>query len=169
MDEALRRIGRWLQDARHWPLLVGLLLLVPCGWFVLKMGEAQRQKTAVEEIENMGGGVWYDYQFDPSGHEIQYAEPPGDPWLRRVLGDDFFTNVTELDLTRTQIADEGLAHLEWLPRLQSLSLGERVSDAGVQYLERLPQLRRLRLARTQVTDAGIQRLQKALPNCTIRR
>jgi hypothetical protein len=169
MDDGLRRIGRWLQDARHWPLLVGLLLLVPCGWFVVKMGEARRQKTAVEEIENMGGGVWYDYQFDASGHEIQYAEPPGDPWLRRVLGDDFFTNVIELDLTRTQIADEGLTHLEWLPRLQSLGLGERVTDAGLQHLERLPQLRTLKLARTQITDAGIQRLHKALPNCTIRR
>jgi Leucine-rich repeat (LRR) protein len=86
-----------------------------------------------------------------------------------VLGDDFFTNVTELDLSRTEIADEGLTHLEWLPRLRSLSLGERVTDAGVQYLERLPQLRTLKLARTQITDAGIQRLQKALPSCTIRR
>lgn len=79
MDDALRQIGRWLQDPRHWPLVVGLLPLVPCGWFVIKMGEAQRQKSAVEEIENMGGGVWYDYQFDASGHELQYAEPPGTP------------------------------------------------------------------------------------------
>jgi hypothetical protein len=164
----LRQIGRWLQDARHWPLLVGLLLLIPCGWFVVKMEAARKQKTAVEEIENMGGEVWYDYQFDASGREIEWAEPPGDPWLRKVLGDDFFTNVIKLDLTRTEIADAGLTHLEWLPGLQSLSLGECVTDAGVQHLERLPQLRTLNLVRTQVTDAGIQRVQKALPNCTIR-
>jgi hypothetical protein len=169
MDGILARTGRWLQDARHWPLLAGVLLLIPCGWFVVKMGEARKQKTAVEEIENLGGGVWYDYQFDAAGNEIQWAEPPGDPWLRRVLGDDFFINVTMLDLTQTDIPDAGLEHLEWLPKLQSLSLGACVTDAGLRYLERLPGLRTLNLGRSQVSDAGVKRLQRALPNCSIRR
>ncbi|MGD0899889.1 MAG: hypothetical protein ABR915_18810 [Thermoguttaceae bacterium] len=159
MADTARPRLRWYRDFLLWQSLFLVLLLILCGWFGVKMEQADKQKTAVEEIENMGGTVWRDYQFDVSGNEISGAEPPGDPWLRRLLGDDFFMNVVKLDLTRTEITDAGLEHLDWLPHLRSLSLGERITDAGLVHLQGLPQFHTLNLRATKVADAGLAHLQ----------
>jgi hypothetical protein len=195
---------------------LGALCLVFGGWFVANMVAAARQKAAVEYIENLGAVVWFDYQFDASGREIPEAEPPGPFWLRRILGDDFFTNVTKLhlrdlsddkldcldafgrlewlDLTDTQVTDAGLAHVSGLIQLRTLNLratrvgdagldnlrtlkklqtldldGTDVGDAGLLQIAGLPQLRTLNLRGTKVTGEGVQKLQAAWPNCTIRR
>jgi hypothetical protein len=42
-----------------------------------------------------------------------------------------------------------------------------VSDAGLKYLTGLTNLKKLYLFDTHVTAAGVQRLQVALPECTI--
>ena len=90
------------------------------------MERAERQRAVIEEFENLGGVVWYDYQFDSADiPNAEAAEPPGPPWLRRLLGNDFFTNVTKLDLMQTEIGDVALSDLETLTDLQSLSLGEQ--------------------------------------------
>ena len=161
MIDAICPKHRWFQVSLRWQLLFALLLSIPCIWFVAKMEHAARQKAAVEEIENLGGLVWFDYQFDVSGVEVPDAEPPGEPWLRRLLGGDFFTTVTKLDLTQTEIADAGLKHLEGLTDLQSLSLGDRVTDTGLEHLKGSAQLHMLSLRATKVTDAGLANL-KAL-------
>ena len=122
---------------------------------------------AVLYFENLGGVVGFDYQFDRSGNELPGAEPPGDPWLRRWLGDDFFTNVTTMDLAQTEIDDADLKQLERLTDLQSLSLGPRVTDLGLEPLTRLSKLHSLDLRATRVTDAGVEEIKKALPHCTI--
>jgi hypothetical protein len=158
---------RWLQTSRRWSPLLAVVIAVPCCWFAVTMDQAQKQQVAVEEIENVGGVVWFDYQFDRAGSEIPDAEMPGEWWARRLLGNDFFTNVTKLDLAQTEIGDEGLKYLSWLSRLQSVSLGERVTDAGLAHLKGLTELRWLDLRKTRVTDAAIRDLQKALPHCTI--
>jgi hypothetical protein len=170
MDTTPEPNRRWHQYALRWPLLCALLLALLCGWFAVKMEQARRQKALVEEIENVGGLVWRDYQFDADGSLLtKDPQPPGPAWLRRVLGDDFFMNVVKLDLTQTEIGDAGLEHLKGLPHLQSLYLGTEVTDAGLAHLKGLTELRYLNLSRTHVTDAGVQGLQKALPHCTIRR
>lgn len=138
-----------------WSVLPFTLFVILGSWFGMKMERAEKQKAAVEEIENLGGLVWFDYQFDVLGNELPGAEPPGPPWLRRLLGDDFFTNVTKLDLTQTEIPDAGLKPLEGLPDIQSLSLGDRVTDAGLEHLKVLTQLHTLNLRATKVTDAGL--------------
>ncbi|NQU21935.1 MAG: hypothetical protein HQ567_11685 [Candidatus Nealsonbacteria bacterium] len=42
-----------------------------------------------------------------------------------------------------------------------------MTDAGLEYLEGMTSLQSLDLRGTQVTDAGIKKLQQALPNCKI--
>jgi hypothetical protein len=44
----------------------------------------------------------------------------------------------------------------------------QVTDAGLEHLKELTNLRYLHVADTQVTEAGINELTKALPYCTIR-
>ena len=132
MADIRRRRRRWSRYMLQGTLLLALLLAIPCSWLAVKMERAERQRAVVEEFENLGGVVWYDYQFDRADiPNAEQAEPPGPPWLRRLLGDDFFTNVTKLDLMQTEIGDAALNDLEVLSELQSLSLGERVSDAGL--------------------------------------
>lgn len=109
-----------------------------------------------------------------------------DAGLEHVEG---LTQLQVLRLGFTQITDGGLRHLERLTQLRELTLGEtRVTDAGLHYLEGLNRLEVLDLSGTQITDAGlehlerlsglrslglgasvsnrgIERIKKALPNC----
>jgi hypothetical protein len=89
-------------------------------------------------------------------------------------------NLEWLDLGGTAVADAGLKHLKWLPSLERLGLsGTQVTDAGLKHLMGITNLKRLVLSevqitdfgaegwRTQVTNEGVTRLQKTLPNCEI--
>ena len=68
-------------------------------------------------------------------------QPPGPAWLRKLLGDDLFVNVTKVDLRGSQVSDAGLKHLKGLTQLQELNLNDtKVSDAGLQHLKGLTQL-----------------------------
>lgn len=67
------------------------------------------------------------------------------------------------------ITDAALAGLGELTNLESVNLGslKRVGDKTVVVLERLPGLRELNLARTGVSDAGIQHLNRGLESLNL--
>jgi internalin A len=51
---------------------------------------------------------------------------------------------------------------------RTLGISEtEVTDAGLERLEKLPDLSRLFIRDTRVTLRGVQKLQEALPNCEI--
>ena len=80
------------------------------------------------------------------------------------------TSLETLNLRSTKITDAGLVHLKPLSNLETLYLtGTKINDAGLAHLKGLPGLRRLVVNNTQVTYAGVTELQKALPNCKIRK
>ena len=74
-----------------------------------------------------------------------------------------------LDLSHTNVTDEGLKPFLEFTHLKEISLEHtRITDAGLENLWGLTQLEVLRLGNeTYVTEAGIQRLRVALPNCSI--
>ncbi len=76
---------------------LALVIAVPCSWLATEMKQARKQREAVEEIKKAGGEVGYDYDYDSSGKANHGATPP--VWLRNVLGDDLFGNVTVVGLT----------------------------------------------------------------------
>jgi hypothetical protein len=47
--------------------------------------------------------------------------------------------------------------------------GTHVTDAGLMHLAALRNLQGILLGGTQVTEAGVEKLQRALPKCTIHR
>jgi len=103
------------------------------------------------------------------GDWIRRATPPGLPWMRKLLGDDLFANVTPVQLTESQVADAELEHIGGLTQLRVLGLNRaNVSDAGLRHIEGLTHLGYLGLSGTEVTNAGVEKLQLALPNCDIR-
>jgi internalin A len=74
-----------------------------------------------------------------------------------------------LDLQSTKVTDAGMVHIKGLPSLRVLSLrGTRVSDAGLVHLKGLTSLEVL-IVGTQVTDAGVNGLKRALPSLRITR
>ncbi len=139
-------------------------------------------------IEKLGGSAWY-------GCEVSHkAEPPGAEWLRKLLGDDFFSsvrlvslfgdNITDRSLVNLerlagsnvvyvggdQITDAGMAHLKGLNRLQVLVISASgLTDSGLNHLRGLTRLEYLGLESSAVTDTGIEKLQEAIPKCNISR
>jgi hypothetical protein len=121
--------------------------------------------------------------FTP-GKEITGAFTQAD--LARVTGLDFsfskiddaglkevvikLPNMTYLSFWRVRtISDTGLKELVKLKKITSINLdGTQVTDAGLPELAKIKQLKEIDLENTKgVTEAGIDALQQALPNCKI--
>ena len=72
---------------------------------------------------------------------------------------DAFEKLEQLDLTQTDVNDEGLASIARLPRLKTLRLrSTRVTDSGLAALSRLAGLVELDLADLELSDEGVAHL-----------
>lgn len=68
-------------------------------------------------------------------------------------------NVNSLDLSRTRISDQDLAHVATMTNLTRLLLSRtEIGDGGLVHLKGLSQLEYLNLYQTKVTDAGLSHL-----------
>ena len=76
-------------------------------------------------------------------------------------------SLASLDGSNPEVTDDLLEYLTSLTGLKELSLPDQVTDAGLLHLAGMRSLEALYLNNTQVTDAGVAELQKALPNCKI--
>ncbi len=81
------------------------------------------------------------------------------------------TNLETLDLGWTDITDAGLVHLKGLTNLKTLDLHHtKITDVGLGHLKELTNLASLEITGIRadaVTKAGVDDLQKALPDCSI--
>jgi hypothetical protein len=80
--------------------------------------------------------------------------PPGPLWLRRVLGDDFFTTAEGACVE----SDTDFEYLKQSDQLNYLTCGPKVTEAGLRHLEALTHLEELYLGGTQIGDAGVEHL-----------
>jgi Leucine-rich repeat (LRR) protein len=118
----------------------------------VKLRQARKQREAVEAILRTGGRVRYDYQMTGT-------EPQAPEWLWELLGDDFFFDVSSVNL-QLLVDDDVIKHLTDLPNLREVYLSSsKVTDAGLEeYIEGRTNLELLSLWDTHVTDAGLQHL-----------
>ena len=189
--------GRRFQFSIRSLLVLTVVVALPCSSLAVEMKDAREQRKAVEAIEHLGGGVWYDWLWD---HTLRrHGSPTGPDWLRSLFGPDFFAEVSVvtfntndfkdfentnaslpllkgftrlqwLDLGNSRVTDNGLESIRELTQLEDLRLnGSGVTDAGLNHLTSLSQLRVLYLSSTHITDESVAKLQKALPNCKITR
>ena len=178
---------RWYQFHLYHLLVLMAAVAIGCSWFVCRAANAKRQREAVEAIQQLGGHVAYDYEYDANDCYIPNARPSAPAWFCSLVGRDFvadvvtvcfgfratdddlenlrgFTKVKMLRLEDTRITDEGINKLQRIaPRLHYLGLGSHTSDAGLVYLRGLKNLKSLYLRETQITDAGLAHL-SALPH-----
>lgn len=170
-DAARKRKLRWYQYSLRTLLIWVTLFAVVCSWAAVKMQQARGQKEAVAVLLKKGASIGYDYervQVPPSFPPIPGAKPPGPAWLRKLIGKDFFINVTMIELCFTDVTDADLKHLDGMTHLHYLNLQHtEITDAGLEHLKGLKELNRLFIDNTKITDSGAADLKKALPNLEI--
>jgi hypothetical protein len=169
-------------------ILVATIFVV---FVVITANRALSRKAAIEAINERGGlydgrvegPQWlrnligderYLYNaskvsFGPSNDQYDPSDPFTDSDLDEIVDHlNAFSGFYHLDLRRTAITDDGLAHLKRLRKLQVLTLdGTAISDAGLVHLEKQRALRQLAISQTQVTVEAASRLQHRIPSCEI--
>ena len=93
-------------------LVLVVVVALPFSWLAVEMKAAKTQQGVADEIRKEGGVVWYDYQVDAHYNWSKTATLPEPPSLRKLLGDDFFTQADMVDLKGTGITDAGLEPLK---------------------------------------------------------
>ena len=145
---------RWLQFSLRTLFVV---VTVFCVWVGITAKRARDQKYAVETIQEMGGWVFYEHQIDDRTNMTitrngrlydrgGIPARPGPAWLRRIIGDEYFTTVNLVGMR-----------------------GPQFNDASLEVVKPLTDLKRLALYDTKITNEGLKKLQEALPNCKITR
>lgn len=160
-----KRKRRRFQFSLRTLMLFVLIAAIPCAWVGRRLEEKRREREAVAAIRAHGGYVWYDDQAAidslgiPAVSAPSQAAPSGPAWLRAWLGDDFFTEVTVVDLFHADFEDEDALDLIPLAHVQSLNLAlTRIGDSGAKVISRMTDLRSLFLYGAQVNDATLARI-----------
>lgn len=158
-----RRFHRWRQFSLRTLLLVSFLVALACSWFAARMKVAERQRAAVHAIQEGGGHVAYDYEYDGMGYATKGAKPPGPVWLRDWLGIDFFADVVIVNCSTKRGREVVAQHLGDFPKLRSLDLYsmESVRDSDLAEIGKLRKLERLLLDSPHVSDVLMARISHA--------
>jgi hypothetical protein len=134
------------------------LMTVAAIWLGYITHRAREQKAAVARIKELGGRVVYDFQYqveNSAANPLPQA-PRGWPWLRRLVGDEYFQDVRMIFLENTSVGDADLSVICPLRGTRSISLRKgNISDEGLKSLEHLTRLNFLDLSETKVTSAGL--------------
>ncbi|MGO9600262.1 MAG: leucine-rich repeat domain-containing protein [Isosphaeraceae bacterium] len=135
------------------PLALWALSILGCS-----QGPAGHRDPVDLEIERLGGSVLRETRDD--GRLIVKVDLSGSA----VANDDLAVLKTlgkleALSLRGTRITDAGVPHIAAAGKLRNLDLDQtQVTDAGLASLTGLTSLRGLFLAKTQITDAGLPQL-----------
>ena len=124
------------------------------GW---KANRAATQKWAVARIREAGGNVFYDYEFSGKYPYKSGASPWAPAWLRGLIGDECFQEVTVVAFYGDKATSDSLAPVEDLDRLLAFELHHtmKVTDAGLAHLRHLRGLRFVEINVAPITDAGL--------------
>lgn len=148
---------------------------VVLGLFSVNTVHTVRQQRFLDTVCQNGGGIsylgasrnpplvlpWPEDFFQGPSHDSVGGIAPGPACgnaelLQFDLGD--LPDLTSVSLGWTPIGDSGLAALENLSGLETLTLGPRTTDKGLVHLKKLSNLERLTLRGTAVTGAGLAHL-----------
>jgi len=161
-------------------LIAVTLIAAATGWVIGRFRITQLQREIDRLASSRGGGVGYDYFCDESGRTSSAPWiPPGPAWLRKYLGDDFFSDVVSVGIYADP-SDRLMCKIGSLRRLRRLIVvnysvreetdanGQKVTvydpvtspitDDGLACLKHLSEMRILELHKSQITDAGLVHL-----------
>lgn len=156
---------RYLTFTLRSVLLVVAALSFPLG---LLVNSAHKQEWAVTEVLRGGGKVVYAHQVN-AGAQGRYlyfyqipldarAAPPGPEWLRKIIGDQYFTKVVAVWLP-SRPTERILECLDYFPHLIFVDASfSEITNADAILLSKAESIEELHLANTPITDDGIARL-----------
>ena len=151
--EPPKRKRRWFQFSLRTFLIFTAIVAVGCGWIGRRMEQKRREREVLESLDRLRVGLAYDYQSGTGG------KPPGPEWLRKLLGENFFTEVESVSLSNIQRTNDGLESIKELSQVRRLWLSDcNVADVGLEHLSGLTHLHELDLSGTFITDAGLPHL-----------
>ena len=157
-----------------------LILFTALGiWLGRTVNGVVNMRRSAGFVSEIGGEVYYHYELGPAERAkirkqnqrrrfqglppivVAAPEPAAPEWLRNLVGIDYFREVAEIQLSRSEVADNDLTRLRPFRRLKTLSfVNRKITDAGLEALPHFPQLETLRLQGTEITDAGLGHLAK---------
>jgi hypothetical protein len=136
-------------------LVLTVAVAIPFSWLAVEMKKAREQAAVVRAVEEKGGVVWYDFWYNSQPISVS----PEPTWLRRLVGDDFLADVTQVYFGKTQATNSAIEQIKGLTQLRGVFLeNTHITDAGLEYIEGLAQLEVLWLNETATTDAGLVHL-----------
>jgi Leucine rich repeat/Leucine Rich repeat len=158
-----KRKRRWFQFSLRTLFVFTLVCAIPCAWLGRKIERKRQERQVAEAIVKLRGRVFYDCEigeWDVNG-QVRVEGPRGPAWLRKLLGEYFFSDVELVNLDDVQDADAALVNASRLAQVQWISLdNSNVTDTMLTRLNGLPQLRTLSLRNTKITDAGLANLKR---------
>jgi len=168
---------RWFQFRLRTLLAAVTLIAAVLGWrLYVWRTEQEQQRQAMAEIQAQVASTSVTFYSWAEAVALQGRKADNVVILDNPqLTDDDLKALDYAPLTRSlylvgsQITDDGLVHLKNLKQLEQLDLkkNKRLTDAGLVHLEGLKNLKMLILIGTQVTPAGVKKLQQKLPNTKI--
>src|SRR5262249_50835262 len=123
------RRRRWFQFSLRSLLVFIVVAAIVSGLLGKRIEQKNKERDATAAILRLGGTVTFDYQSEPNG------KPRGPAWLRNLIGEHFFRDVSRVTLSGSNIGDAELEYVNVMPALEWLDLNEsRVTDAGLAQL-----------------------------------
>lgn len=162
---------------RRWRVsLRTLMVLILClaAWLGYEGHLAREQRKAVQAIKAYGGFVAYDWEY-VGDKQTPGRRPLAPGWIRRAIGDEYFQDVVEVNLTygtapdgkrieTTRTTDDVISRLCAFPALKYLYIHEtQATDGAMDVVGKLRGLEVLMMWDAAVTDAGMAKL-KGLTN-----
>lgn len=163
-------------------LIAVLLVSLPLGCIAHRLRQKKRERAVYAYLNRRAQTAYYDWELSTGPHV-----PAGPQWLRSILGNEFFSEVSEVNFTDvpglfkgdgdlallddlkavksisipfSKITDCGLRHCSYLASMEFLNLNncEGFSDNGLKYVERMHGLKVLWIGGTKTTDSGLKHL-----------
>ena len=143
---------RWVSFSLRTLLIVMTLVCIAIAW---KMNRVRNLRRAMAEAQRLGASITYVHELDAAPP----VEPPGPKWLRRIVGDDFFVEVEQIQLENDEVNDDTIALIAHLPSIHSLIVRSNgITDKGLVSLAEANELVALELTSANVTASGYANL-----------
>ena len=104
-----KRKRRWFQFSMRTLLIFTLVCAVASALVARRVAEKRKDREVVAEVFKSGGIAYYDYQREGTDRT-----PPGPDWIRRLAGENVFSDVFLLSWIgkKSNAVDAGLASCE---------------------------------------------------------
>lgn len=162
---------RWFQFSLRALFVVMTIFAL---WLGRTVSRVRNQIAVVTEVQQVGGSVWFENdqpkfkQFWQCSDRIPANAVEGPIWLRRLIGDDYFRNIVQIDFKDTPPNNFCEKDLERIaPRLGKLPMLEtvrvesrRFSGTALASLAHSTSLKNLTVDGFPLTDEGMKHIGK---------